>query len=361
MKPLRLHVLGLPHTVTHHDYVACAYTQKVLKFCHMMRSRGHYVIHYGHEDSIVDCDEHVRVTDNQVLEATYGDHDWRRHEFKHNINDHANATFNQRAIPEIRVRAQQGDFLCCSWGIGHQSIAKAVEPLGVIPVENGIGYTSGHFARWRAYESHAVRTAVEGPRSPQNWYSWVIPNYFDLDDFTYQANKEDFILYLGRITELKGVSVAVQATAAAGKKLIMAGQGSLLDLDYTSIPGHVTELGYADREMRRDLMSRASALIIASSYLEPFGGVQVEALLSGTPIITPFYGAFAEVNQHNVTGFQCHNLREYVDAIKSISRIRPMDCRARGLQYSFDAVAPQFESWFESIRDVYFKKGWSEL
>ena len=49
--PLRFHVLGLPHTITNKDFSACAYTMKVWKFCKMMGSRNHEIIHYGHEDS----------------------------------------------------------------------------------------------------------------------------------------------------------------------------------------------------------------------------------------------------------------------------------------------------------------------
>lgn len=357
---MRFHVLAIPHTVTHWDYTACAYTQKVLKFSAMMHRRGHEVIHYGHERSQVEAGELVTVMTDDILQQAYGDHDWRRHQFRHSVGDLANQHYIRETIPQVQARARPGDFLCCSWGIGHEPIARAVEPLGVIPVENGIGYTSGHFARWRAYESHAVRTAVEGA-GPQDWYSWVIPNYFDPADFDYQTQKQPWVLYLGRITELKGVTTCIQATAAAGVELRMAGQGRLADLGYTQTPDHVTELGYADRDLRRQLMSQASALIVASNYLEPFGGVVVEALLSGTPIITPPFGAFAEINRPGETGFLCHTLREFRDAVVARNTIDPAQCRARGQDYSLDRVAPQFEAWFQAIQEVYDGSGWMSL
>tara|TARA_R110000772_G_scaffold52404_4_gene120167 strand:+ start:7506 stop:8579 length:1074 start_codon:yes stop_codon:yes gene_type:complete len=357
---MRFHLLAIPHTVTHKDYVACAYTQKVLKFAKMMKDRGHTVYHYGHERSQLECSEHITVTDDAVLEKAYGSHDWRRHQFKHNVQDHANQTFIHNTIPEVLLRARPGDFLLCTWGFGHQAIAQAVESSGVIPVEPGIGYTSGQFARWRAFESHAVRN-ISYDAGGQDWYARVIPNYFDPEDFEFSDKKQDYVLYLGRVTELKGISACVQATEAAGVELKIAGQGSLLDLGYEQIPEHVEELGYADTELRKSLMRDASALIIASTYLEPFGGVQVEALLSGTPVIAPHFGAFSEVQRHGETGFLCHTLKDYVSAIQLRNTIDPEVCRARGMQYSLANIAPEFESWFESITDVYTAKGWNQL
>ena len=355
----RFHHLAIPHTITHTDYVACAYTQKVLKFAKMMTDRGHEVIHYGHADSAVVCSEHVTVTDNSVLEAAYGNHDWRRHQFRHNTGDYANQEFVRRTIPEIQSRVQRHDFVLANWGIGHQAICESVPEA--IAVEPGVGYTSGHFARWRAYESHAVRNVVEGNQNPQNWYSRVIPNYFDPADFAYQERKDNYVLFLGRVSELKGISTCIRATAAAGVKLKIAGQGRIADCGWTETPDHVEELGYADINMRRELMANARALIIATTYNEPFGGVVVEALLSGTPIITPHFGAFAEINIPGETGFLCHTLRDYVNAIDHVISIDPQDCRDRGMRYCLDNVAGEFEDWFADIREIYTGDGWMSL
>ena len=356
----RIHTFGIPHLPTNMTYNSCAYTTKQIKFCRMMQSRGHEVIFYGHEHSEVLASEFVPVTDDAVLDQAYHGYDWRRNQFKHNITDHAYQEFRRRLQPELLSRVRNGDFVHCPFGVAHEGPARAAEALGARVVEGGIGYTSGHFARWRAYESHAVRNYVER-KNPQDWYSRVIPNYFDPEEFKYQEQKEPWVLYLGRITELKGITTCIRATAAAGVQLKIAGQGNLAELGYSSLPDHVEFLGYADAETRKDLMARASALIVASTYLEPFGGVQVEALLSGTPVITPGFGAFAEVNLDERTGFHCWTLRDFRDAVLRRGEIDPAACRARGLEYSLDRVAPQFERWFRDIDEVYTGQGWSQL
>lgn len=361
MSKFRFHLPQLPHVIISDQTTSCAFSSKVRKFARMMRSRGHHVIFYGHRLSEVECDEFVEVTDDQVLHQAYGDYDWRGTGYQHNIQDWAYQEFNRRMSEQLPRLAQPLDILCLPFGIGHEPVARVAEPLGVIPIETGIGHSTGSFARWRIYESHAVRNAVEGRTNPQNWYSRVIPNYFDPEDFDYESDKQPWVLYLGRITELKGITTCIQATAAAGAELVIAGQGNLESLGYSQLPDHVRSVGYADRELRRGLMSRASALIIATTYLEPFGGVQVEALLSGTPIITPAFGAFAEVNQPGETGYQCWTLRDFKTAVENRWAIDPHRCRQEGLKYTLDCIAPQFERYFQDITEVYTGKGWMQL
>ena len=64
-KKLRFHILGIPHTITGPEWSICPFTTKVWKFAKMMKKRGHHIIHYGHEHSNVDCDEHVTLITNK--------------------------------------------------------------------------------------------------------------------------------------------------------------------------------------------------------------------------------------------------------------------------------------------------------
>lgn len=372
MTKLRLHILGVPHTKTHPEFSGCAFTQKVLKFIKMMSGRGHTLIHYGHEDSLIHTAPdvtHVSVITDTVHRAAYGDDyvdnkSWKTHGFANyfKADDLAHQTFHKNAIEEINKRKQPNDFILAFWGFGVKPICDAFPDL--ITVEPGIGY-GGAFARWRVFESHAIRNAIGGLNSinqcTQDNYHVVIPNYFDPEDFKYQIAKQDYILYLGRVYTGKGVDIAIDATRKANKRLVVAGQGTLKGMGYDmSHPGmkHVTEVGYADPQLRMKLMSNAQALFIASKYGEPFAGVQVESWLSGTPTITPDYAAFAELNVDGVTGYRCRTFKDYVNACLNVSHLHPIKCRDHGYKFVLGNVAPQYERYFQDVLNVYTKQGW---
>ena len=359
----RLHVLGVPHTISNKDYVACAFTQKVVKFCAMMKARGHTIIHYGHDQSDVECDENVAVTNNEQLEKAYGDHDWRAQEFKYDVNDSAYKFFYENAIREIGKRKQKNDFLLCFWGWGHKPIADA--HLDMLVVEPGIGYPGGIFAPYRVFESQSIMAAwfgmkgVSGP-GEFSWYDAVIPNYFDTADFDFREDKEDYFLYLGRIGEHKGTHIAIQATEAIGAKLKIAGQGNLERMGYKKAPDHVEVVGYADLEKRRELMSNAQGQFVMTLYGEPFGGVQIESMLSGTPVISTDWACFGELNLHGVTGYRCRTFEQVTWAARNIARINPKNCREWGENFNFDKVGLMYEEYFYSIVNIHGGKGWYE-
>lgn len=353
---MRFHILGLPHTVTSKEYSACAYTQKVFKFGKMMTQRGHEVIHYGHEESDLKCSEHVTVLSSDDFKKAYGSYDWRGNFFTFNTQDYAYQTFYLNAIKEIEKRKEKHDFILPFWGSGVRPICDAHSDL--ITVEPGIGYAGGHWARWKVFESYAIYHAYYGLSAvgtcKQDWYDAVIPNYFDPEDFEFKETKQDYFLFLGRVYSGKGVHIAEQVTKAIGARLVVAGQNP----DNITFSDNVEFVGYADVFKRRELMSNAKGAFVASQYLEPFGGVQMELLFSGTPTITTDWGSFTENNIHGVTGYRCKTFEHFTWAAKNIDKIDPRNCRKWAENFTLDRIAPMYEEFFQQVLDVYEGEGW---
>lgn len=364
----RFHILGVPHTITVKEYSSCAFTQKTLKLCKMLKSRGHTVFHYGHEDSKVECDEHITVTKRYDLYKSYGEHDWRRSGFpKYHSDDHVFKTFYAKAIAGVAQRKKPGDFLLCPFGLNHRPVADAHPDM--IVCEPGIGYPDGGFAKFRVFESYAVMHAYLGvstvAMSSNNlWYDAVIPNYFDLDDFEFSASKDDYFLFLGRISSAKGIHIALQIAEAVGGRLVVAGAGAIEGKPTRTdrpLAEYVDLVGLVGPEERKRLMARAKATLAPSTFIEPFCGVQIESMLSGTPVISTDWGAFAEYNIHGVTGYRCRTFEQFTWAARNIHSIDPYACRTWAERnFSLERVADLYDEYFFSVRSIYGGNGWYE-
>lgn len=347
---MRFHIVALPHTQVTRAYSNCAFTENTRKLCDMMSDRGHEVILYAGEETdakdvtLVPCVERslqvalggVTGPENIISFPYQWDHPlWK--------------VFRARAITGIRERLQDGDIIAVADGWDYRELLQAFPSTA--RAEFAIGYTGishvpGVGGVWPSYAwMHAVYGRWHGSvGTPGKFEDRVIPHSVDLGDLpcARDGDKEDYLLFVGRLNTDKGVQIAATAAREAGVRLVVAGQGP-------EVPEGCDYRGLVGVEERSALMRGARGVFVPSLYLEPFGMVAVEALASGTPIITTDWGGLTEINQGGV-GFRCHSPAEFADAAKRVDEIDPAACRARAEQvYSMDVIGPQYEAYFKEL------------
>ncbi len=364
----RFHVINLPHTQTTAEYISCAYTQKVVKFCRMMKSLGHEVYLYASEENEAPCDELITVVTKQEQREWFGEYDFKQQFF--NISWDPTAPHwiitNGRIIKEITKRASERDFICLSMGIDQKQVADALPAM--MAVEFGIGY-EGVFSNFRVYESYAQMHYVQGLLHDDNGHAFhtVIPNYFDPADFPFREKKDDYYLFIGRMAQRKGPDIAAEVTRRIGAKLVMAGQGvertignKIIAAEVTVEGDHIKHVGHADVKKRGELMSQAKAVFLMSGYLEPFGGTSIEPMFCGTPVITTDWGAFPENIVHGQVGYRAKTLGEAVWAAQNLDKLAPAkEIRQYAIDnFSLDRVKYLYQAYFEQLYTLWDENGW---
>jgi glycosyltransferase involved in cell wall biosynthesis len=352
---MRFHVVSLPHTQTTKAFSACPFTQKALRFASMMTDRGHEVVLYAGDENEARCTEHVVCITGAEQDEMLGGYAWFRDRGFYDVdwNDQLPfwQRFNENAVREIASRIEPLDFVCLITGWPQRSIVDAF-PSHLV-VEYGIGY-EGVYAKYRVYESYAWMHCVYGAQGPGvadgRFFDGVVPNYYEVAEFPFASAKDNYCLFMSRMTTRKGYGVAIDATARAGVSLKVAGVGG----DRPE-HDHVEYLGLADTELRGRLMSRAKALLCPTLYLEPFGSVVVEALLCGTPVITTDWGAFAETVRQGIDGFRCRTMREFVDAIRDVDKLDYAEIRDGAIRrFSAEVVGVEYERYFERLMTLHY-------
>jgi len=116
------------------------------------------------------------------------------------------------------------------------------------------------------------------------------------------------VLFLGRVTEEKGVGLLTRAWerlgGALGVPLVIAGTGPMQDEVAAWAAGRtdVSYVGLQNKAECRALTADAVAVVAPSTWLEAFGLVVVEAMAAGVPTVAAAHGAFPELVDDGVTG-----------------------------------------------------------
>ena len=165
----RFPVVGIPTTASNYTYTSCAFTQGIIHFCKMMKRLGYTVFHYGHSDSIVDCDQHITISNNEDLKRWYGNdyvekQTWKQTGFSYDQNDECHKEFYGRCFYPILENLKNGDFICIFDGCNASGLINSLKrdwrKISFFAVEPQIGY-NGSFAEYRVFTSNALRIRKE--------------------------------------------------------------------------------------------------------------------------------------------------------------------------------------------------------
>ena len=196
------------------------------------------------------------------------------------------------------------------------------------------GFSSpGILPVYKKYNSRAFYVSIsDADRSPEIDYSGTIYHGIDINQFDYQPQPEDSLLFFGRIHNDKGARQAIEIARACNKKLVIA--GIIQDQAYYDryVAPHIDNdkviyVGSVGPVERNRLLGKACALLHPIQFNEPFGLSVVESMACGAPVIAFDRGSMPELIENGKSGFLVDNVDEAVESVARIKEIDRAHCR----------------------------------
>lgn len=208
------------------------------------------------------------------------------------------------------------------------------------PVDGALG----DYFRWLGLPIVATSNAQRKTAPALQWAA-TIHNGIDVHRFPFQAKKDGYVLFLGRLSPDKGAHIAVEAAQLAGIPIIVAGKssepGEQRYLDEQVLPRlgpRDTWVGEVAGARRDDLLARANCVLAPVQWDEPFGLVYAEALACGTPVIGTPRGSIPEIVADGETGWVCETIEDLAAAVERCPEVDAWACRARALRFFDNGV-----------------------
>jgi glycosyltransferase involved in cell wall biosynthesis len=209
----------------------------------------------------------------------------------------------------------------------------------------------GHKVHLVAISRYQLEHAPPGVRVAN-----VVPNPIRVGEWPFCDDKDDYLLWMGRMDPVKGAQRAIAVARQAGVRLVLAGPVQPGQEDYfrREIALHldgpeVDFVGEVGGTHRKHLFAHAKAFLMPIRWAEPFGMVMVEALACGTPVLAFPEGAASEIVIDSENGFLVADEQAMADAIGSLDAIDPIRCRESVIsRYDSAIVAAGYEAVYRS-------------
>jgi glycosyltransferase involved in cell wall biosynthesis len=175
----------------------------------------------------------------------------------------------------------------------------------------------------------------------------------DTDNFTFRDKPDDYLLFLGRFTDGKGVLQAIEIAKRTRMKLVLAAAEDEYYREKVAphVDGrHIVYYGEADFDAKVKLYGGARALIYPIQSREPFGLVLAEAMACGTPVAALDKGAVREVVDDGVTGMVFDDLEQMVNDLPRVFDLDRRRVRERAVARF--GVARMVDEYLDVYRQI---------
>lgn len=239
--------------------------------------------------------------------------------------------------------------------------AHAYAPLIDTPMVTTIhGFSSDRILpMYKPFEDRVHFVAIsEADRHPSLKYAATIHHGIRLDEFPFDAEGSDDLLFFGRMHPDKGAAEAIHVALATGRRLDLYGivqdQGYFDREVMPHVDGErVRYLGAVGGEQRLRALGKARALLHLINFDEPFGLSVIEAMACGTPVIAIDRGSMPELIDDRVTGRLVGSTGEAISALAEIEAIERGACRrAMEARFSVEAMADKYIALYERVLSV---------
>jgi glycosyltransferase involved in cell wall biosynthesis len=140
--------------------------------------------------------------------------------------------------------------------------------------------------------------------------------------YAFNANKSEYLAFLGRIAPVKGTHLAIEVAKKSGIPLKIAGEVQPMFQSYydTMVKPHIDGkfieyIGEADLSMKNELLGNSIGMLFPITWDEPFGLVMLESMACGTPVFALDRGSVPEV-VGNSSGVVCTSVDQLVKAVQ---------------------------------------------
>jgi glycosyltransferase involved in cell wall biosynthesis len=192
-----------------------------------------------------------------------------------------------------------------------------------------------------AYDDANYVAISHNQRRSQPDINWIgtVHHGIDVKNYRYYPDAGDYLCFVGRISQDKRPERAIEIAKRVGIPLKIAAKIGPEDREYfTSVVEPLLDhpliefLGQLDETGKRELIGNALALLAPIDWPEPFGLMFIEALASGTPVLTCPLGSAPEVLADGVTGYLRETVDELVEAVGRLGEISRSTCRSYALE-----------------------------